>query len=375
MFSSSSSSSTYSYVLYNENGFNLTKIITKNSDGTLSSINQLTYNSQTRTVEFEGIESSYFNQLNSNPLICPKGSFHPYDFYNNNYIKPSGFSGTNWELSCWKHERGYFLIFYAHNGEHSLYYVKGNNKNFKRSPSFNDLYAYKLYEYQANSEINHKYDLPSLQKRDNNLILSGYSLTMNSGESTVNGQEPYGRTTITEAKAHTQGSIDSIYYFYYFTYNNVSDFVSGYSNTHIHAGEGNYANSFSATKNTDSPLTFVDNVEIKEINFIPGTKNAYYKIYNKDKGSTYYGLIDVKLNKVVYNIEADNSTIFIPDTTGNMLLITSTDMYRVCTVKSTETDSCENPNTCSNLLNVMHFENFHFLKMHFEKMHFEKIFS
>ena len=155
--------------------------------------------------------------------------------------------------------------------------------------------------------------------------------------------------TITEAKAYTQGSIDSIYYFYYFTYNNVSDFVSGYSNTHIHAGEGNYANSFSATKNIDSPLTFVDNVEIKEINFIPGTKNVYYKIYNKDKGSTYYGLIDVKLNKVVYNIEADNSTIFIPDTTGNMLLITSTDMYRVCTVKSTETDSCENPNTCSNL--------------------------
>ena len=173
---------------------------------------------------------------------------------------------------------------------------------------------------------------------------------MNSGESTVNGQEPYGRTTITEAKAHTQSSIDSIYYFYYFTYNNVSDFVSGYSNTHIHAGEGNYANSFSATKNTDSPLTFVDNVEIKEINFIPGTKNVYYKIYNKDKGSTYYGLIDVKLNKVVYNIEADNSTIFIPDTTGNMLLITSTDIYRVCTVKSTESDSCENPNTCSNLL-------------------------
>ena len=191
LFSSSSSSSTYSYNLYNENGFNLTKIITKNSDGTLSSINQLTYNSQIRTVEFEGIESYYFDQLGSNPLICPKGSFHPYDFYNNNYIKPSDFYGTNWELSCYKHDTGYFLVFYAHNGEHSLYYVKGNNKNFKHSPSFNDLYAYKLYEYQANSEINHKYDLPSLQKRDNNLILSGYSLTMNSGESTVNGQEPY----------------------------------------------------------------------------------------------------------------------------------------------------------------------------------------
>ena len=193
--------------------------------------------------------------------------------------------------------------------------------------------------------------LPSLQKRGNDLILSGYCLTMNSNEDTVNGQEPYGRTTITEAKAHTQGSIDDKYYFYYFTYNNVSDFVSGYSNTHIHAGEGSYADNFSQkTKNTNSPLTFVDNVEIKEINFIPGTKNVYYKIYNKDKGSTYYGLIDVKENKVVYNIEGDNSTIFIPDTTGNMLLITSTNMYRVCTVKSKDTGSCLDLSTCAKIL-------------------------
>ena len=161
LFSSSSADSTYSYGLYNDKGITLTKKITKNPDGKLSSINQISYNSQTRTVEFEGIESSYFNQLNSNPLICPKGSFHPYDFDKNEYIIPSGFSGTNWELSCYRHDTGYFLVFYAHNGDNSLYYVKGNNRNFKRSPSFNDLYAYKLYEYQASTETNHKYDLPS----------------------------------------------------------------------------------------------------------------------------------------------------------------------------------------------------------------------
>ena len=37
LFSSSSTKSTYSYCLYNENGYNLTKKITKNADGTLTS--------------------------------------------------------------------------------------------------------------------------------------------------------------------------------------------------------------------------------------------------------------------------------------------------------------------------------------------------
>ena len=60
--------------------------------------------------------------------------------------------------------------------------------------------------------------------------------------------------------------------------------------------------------------------------------------------------MDVKQNKVVYNIEGDDDTIFIPDTTGNMLLITSTNMYRVCTIKSTESDSCDDVSTCSNKL-------------------------
>ena len=45
LFSSSSADSTYSYDLYNNNGITLTKKITKNSEGKLSSINQLTYNS------------------------------------------------------------------------------------------------------------------------------------------------------------------------------------------------------------------------------------------------------------------------------------------------------------------------------------------
>ena len=59
LFSSSSSDTSYSYDLYYSGGFVLTKKITKNADGTLTAKNYLTYNSVTKEVPFEGIESTY----------------------------------------------------------------------------------------------------------------------------------------------------------------------------------------------------------------------------------------------------------------------------------------------------------------------------
>ena len=138
LFSSSSTDATYPYGLYNSGGYVLNKIITKKADGTFSIKNELTYNSVTKEVSFDGIESTYDSQLGSEKLVCPKGSFHPYDFYNNYYIKPFTNEG-NWELSCYKHDTGYFLVFYTHNGNSVLHYVKGNNRSFKSVTYINEL--------------------------------------------------------------------------------------------------------------------------------------------------------------------------------------------------------------------------------------------
>ena len=73
-----------------------------------------------------------------------------------------------------------------------------------------------------------------MQKRGNDLVVSGYSLTMNPGENNVNGNGVNGQSTLTQVKSDTYGSIDSNYNFYFFTYNNVSDFISGYSNTYAY---------------------------------------------------------------------------------------------------------------------------------------------
>ena len=321
LFSSSSSDTQYEYILYESYGYVLKKIVTR-QDGKIKSVNKLTFTEDSETytqeVAFENIESTYYQQLDAKRLVCPRGKFHPYNLGTNSYIVPSDFvEEGNWDLSCYKHDTGYFIIFYTNNGDYSAYFKKGDNA-IKRTMAVSfDFFAYKLPDY-TNKGHNYKYRLPSIRESGGNLILSGYTLTMNEGESQINGQEPYGTTVLTQIKSNTRAAIDNNYYFYYFTYNDVSDFTSGYSNTYINLENdgSNFASSFSSTKNADSPLSFVDNVEIIDMNFIPGTHDVYYKIYNKDKNTTYCGLIDVKENKVIYNIEADDVT-FIPDSSGH----------------------------------------------------------
>ena len=167
LFSSSSSENEYKYNLYEADGYVLKKIITKDGDK-IKYQNKLfykvdDYNTIERNVDFERIESKYWSQLGTNRLICPKGSFHPYDFDNNEYIKPFDYDG-NWELSCYKHDTGYFIMFYAHNGGNSIYYVKGNNRSIKQVSGTNELYSYKLPEYQDKGK-NYEYRMPSIQKR------------------------------------------------------------------------------------------------------------------------------------------------------------------------------------------------------------------
>ena len=351
LFSSSSSTSSYEYILYSKNGYTLKKQLTKNGDK-ITNKNYLTFSEYdytvTQEVEFENIESTYYQQLGVDRLVCPKGKFHPYNLVSNEYIIPPNFvEEGDWDLSCYKHDTGYFLIFYTNNGDYSLYFKKGSNAITRTMAVSFDFFGYKLPEWE-NKDHNYKYKLPSLREDGGYLTVSGYVLVMNEGESAVNGFQEYGSTTITKMKEHTQASIDDNYYFYYFTYNNVSDFTSGYSNTYLDLGQSGFANSFSTTTKTDSsPLSFVDNVEIVEMKFISGTRNVYYKIYNKDKNTTFCGLIDIKENKVLYNIEADDVT-FIPDSSGQMLAITSDSLYKVCVVKVN--NECSDTSTCAKIM-------------------------
>ena len=101
------------------------------------------------------------------------------------------------------------------------------------------------------------------------------SLKVNNGNGDVNQVSNGGTNDINQAKSKTQVSFAEDHKFYYFTYNVDSDFESGYSTNYINfENKDAYAASCSnpgIQKKQDSPLTFMDNVEIKEMNFISGT--------------------------------------------------------------------------------------------------------
>ena len=315
--------------------------------------------SENKEVDFEDIESHYANQLGAGVLICPKGKFHPYHFGTNSYITPddSFQEQGGWDLSCYRHDSKHFLIFYLNNENYNFYSQCSvcSINTIKQYYFGNVIYDYQILENWDNgSEENYEYKSPSLLKEDN-LKLFGTGLVMKTCDNNVNRQNPGGKKDVNNIKQYTQAYFDNDNkkYFRFFTYNDITDFESGYYDINLDTSQYN-ENDLKITSinhNPDSPLSFIDNVEIREMNFIKGTKFVYYKIYNKDKDNYYYGLIDIELNKILYNFNEEITT-FIPyidkndrGKYGEMLAITPTSAYKICIIKSG--NSCSN--SCSTI--------------------------
>ena len=91
---------------------------------------------------------------------------------------------------------------------------------------------------------------------------------------------------------------------------------------------------------SESPFSELDpndNIQIQEINFIAGANLVYYNIYYSNNNKHYYGLIVVKLNKILYNIE-NEFVSFLPYSKYEILAITSSTAYWICIVKNS--NSC-----------------------------------
>ena len=121
------------------------------------------------------------------------------------------------------------------------------------------------------------------------------------------------------------------------TYNNVSDFISGYS---LNPPTNDFTiDSVTFKNNEKSPFEFYDDVEIKEMNFLLNNKYVYYTIYNKITGKTYHGILDVILNKIMFNTD-EEIDVFIPYSTNSMLAITKNTAYKICAING-ESDCIE----------------------------------
>ena len=140
-------------------------------------------------------------------------------------------------------------------------------------------------------------------------------------------------------KTHTQAYFN--YYtnhFYFFTYNNASDFISGYTSSVSNDIEYS-TNNIKINFTYKSPFEFEDEVEIKEIKFLLYTYFVYYEIYNKVTMKTYHGIFDIRINRIMLNTDEDID-LFIPYSNISMLAITKSTAYKTCIIQGNNIDTC-----------------------------------
>ena len=321
------------------------KKIIRDDSGNLIIKNYVTMGSTTKGVNFDYVESFY--NLSGN-IVCPRGKYHPYDLNNEKDIDLKFEGGDNWDLSCYlqKEDTHFFFAFYAMNGEHNNAYLVHKDNVRNKDNWYNGVKIvkdklYELYDYRFNfKKEDEKFNMLALINQTNWLKLGNVIYNLEDGD-----QRQYSNlgTTkdIVQMKKYTQGYFfkSGSFKFYFMTYNNISDFKSGYS----YQDPQNYAdvNSMVPKINDNPDFEFLEDVEIENMNFMLNNKFLYYimKVNNSEK--RYYGVFDIELNKIIFNT-AEEITKFVPLNLTAMLAITKDKAYEICLYKDNDGNCRDN---------------------------------
>ena len=325
--------------------FKLSKKLTKNINKiTIANKFELKYENEQMTFEnvpWEDIESAYTDK-NDKYYICPKGKFHLFFYDKINNIKkeiiPTGFidNGKGWELKCYYQiDLRYIFIGYL-NYNSSFYQLNIDSGEIIYNQKIEEgIFDYKWTTYSP-------YEMVAILSKDNNLTIKDLKFSINGAFSITEGNEK----NITKLKSNYKAFFNynpDDYNFYWINYYNNSDYNFNFTSGYYNNGkiDNNNIENININYNNESPLEFLDKVVIKQMNFIPYTKYIYYEIYNDDKKETYHGIIDIELNKVIFNTNEEISK-FIPFSDNSMLAITNISAYKICTVFNNDCiDKCD----------------------------------
>ena len=296
----------------------LKKKITRKSDLSVEHNNYLTLDSVEKgTVNFEYFESYY--SWSSNQILCPKGNYNPYKVSGSNYdeIKKNDdwIQNEKTDLKCYWHRNGiHLLVYYLRNGENHFLELSGTNlvENTNLRFDVEEIYDFKLYNKGSDTTTadSNPYAFMALIKSDGFIKLMNTNLYFSS----VTSQSLGSQLNLIEAKKYSQGYFNSDYNnneFYYFTYNNISDFTSGYSLTTVTTPYYNQTSGVTIKNNEKSPFEFLEEVEIKQMDIMHYNQYVYYTIVGKETNKTYHGLFDIKENKIIFNTD-EELYLFIP---------------------------------------------------------------
>ena len=323
-------------------------------------------------VEFESMESIYGDTRSKThaPIVCPKGHYNPIIINTDKTLTELPLFSSDWEknekydLKCFFHrsQGGVFLVYYLMNGNNYLLELKGTtfNEGSKYCMNFEEIFDFKLLN-RKNFEVaeSNPYSFIGLVKNESNLVLIGAGIDF-----TKNSQTIYRSKVLLPIKKYTQAYFHVNHNdnnFYYFTYNDIHDFTSGYSTKSIVTSSNedtdySQINDLTFFNNEKSPFEFQNEVEIIQMENIYNYRYVYYTILDKVTNITYHGLLDIILNKIVFNTD-DEVDLFIPYITfvttekegvgyehsNSMLMITKNSAYRVCAIKNGDDCSEECP--------------------------------
>ena len=283
-------------------------------------------------LDYDEIESVYKNSKN-NYFVCPKGNFHVH-FYNlkepsKNKLLQNGEleDKNNWDLKCFYQPNAQILFISYLNSENKYYEYILEDEEFKYSNKLqNGLYAFK---WQVTPTSETKIPMYAIIKSGNEFVIKYFFIDVKLGESFgIDGDsgKTWKKISLKSKYLAFFGKDNSACYF--INYNDANDFESGYSNKNL---EFNNFNENDITLNKDSPFKFVDKITINEIQFIYDTQYVYYNITNINKNKFYYGIIDLKLNKIIFNTDEDFIE-YKPFSLTAMYAKTRNSAYKICMI-------------------------------------------
>ena len=337
-----SNSDIYTYVICDRESYNmkikLEKTITKGT--TISETNRIYIDEKDRgETNWEDIESFY--KINNIKYICPKGKYFMYIDSDDSFKEmiPKDFTDEgDWELKCYyQSQEGYmFVTFLNKYSTIYVYYLDGSNKWDNNLKIHQGLYDYKWTTQMEND--NHDYLMKGIILKDNNIFLQ--SIMFNIKSDHLDKNDVGSNKQLFQSLSYSNSYFNLYNYnFYFMTYNSISVFTSGYYNGSEEITMENIGK-IKVSLNNGTPLEFIDNnISIKYLNFIRNTKYVFYELQNNKSNEIYHGIIDIQLNKVIFNT---NETIleFKPYSNISMLAITENSAYKICALKNELGDDC-----------------------------------
>ena len=288
------------------------------------------------------------NQLNEwGNVLCPYGRnfLQTFDEEQNKFksIKPSNFDSENnikdendWELSCYHigKRNFYFQGFLEQDKIRNFYgyYYKNYKSESPNSKKIEDGFDISLLDFMLTKdyntdENNSEYNMSSLYIQDSNVYANRLLLIINPQNILFFNSGDGGKKYLDYKKTFTYGYFNlTTKLFYWMSTSKDNNYSSGRSLDVI----GKEAKNIKIIKNNTSPLQFLQNVTINKIKMIRNTRFAYYELKSIDDNNTYYGIIDIEMNQVIFNTN-ETLKIFKPLKTTSMLAITEDNkIYQIC---------------------------------------------